>query len=133
MKCVAIQRDDRFLCRRCLRTFPIRQDEFEAIGADLTRIHRNCIAKAWITPPGEFLKRLIYFASDGKAIHGVSCEHFANKMNHWGWFGCWRHRADIIKRIRSQAKKEGFPSSNGDLVRLGIVGAWRWILKRNPA
>ncbi len=127
MNCIATERDGAILCKRCLRPFPISRAEFVAIGSDVTRIYRTCTAKPkTILPPGDFLSRVIYHGTNGRAVHGVDCARFASLMNHWGWLGCLVRGRQIAARIREHAAREGFALTRRKILVLGIVGLLRW-------
>ena len=68
---------------------------------------------AWLRPkPGNVLKTLILYATGGKVKHGVQCEAFRRRMNAWGWRGCWKHRGEILRRIKEQATQHGYRANN---------------------
>lgn len=61
--------------------------------------------------PGDVLRVLIRVATAGQAEHGLECELYRSELNSLGWTGCWRARAEIVSRMREEAKRGGFSAS----------------------
>lgn len=95
----------------------------------------GCIERAqggW-RAPGNVLRSIIWHATRGKVNHGIACEMFRMKMNVWGWRGCWKNRQQVLKRIRSEAAKEGYRCDALSLVGFAILGVARWsVAYRSP-
>lgn len=70
---------------------------------------------------GAVLKRLGFTCTGG-------CRWFAEKMNRWGWLGCYRNRAEIVDWFCAQARRAGIEVSREDvwpLVWAGIKDVWK--------
>jgi hypothetical protein len=88
-------------------------------------LRHNCVVVFDERPPrflpGDILRLIIEYATGGRVTHGIDCERFRQRMNSWGWAGCWKHRAEIAGRIKTQAIKEGY---RGDAISIALRAAY---------
>lgn len=50
MKCLAVKAGERIICEMCERPFPLTDSDLDAIGGDLSKVHRRCVhPDAWIS------------------------------------------------------------------------------------
>lgn len=56
--------------------------------------------------PGDLLMLLIAKLGYVKTS-GCNCEAWRQKMNGWGWLGCWWHRKEIAAHLVGEAAKAG--------------------------
>lgn len=78
--------------------------------------------------PGDVVKAVLAkmgYSSDGHC----GCEPMRAKMNAWGYWGCWRHRAELVEWFRAKAKAAGIEVSAMGIMAM-VVSAWRLNGKR---
>jgi hypothetical protein len=59
-----------------------------------------------ILQPGDMLARLIE-RMIGEVPGDCACSSRQEQMNQWGWWGCWKHRNDIIGWLCEEAANRG--------------------------
>ena len=63
------------------------------------------------------LQRLGYPACGG-------CRRMRRQMNAWGWWGCWRHRDELLAWFKAKGKERGVKLTVSGLFR-ELGRAWR--------
>jgi len=53
------------------------------------------------------------------------CDARKNKMNRWGWLGCWRRRDLIAAWLADEAKRRGHEIKGGDALALLRAAFWQ--------
>ena len=92
------------------------------------RKYGDGIARTWprtpLAPgPGDVVKtvlsRLGYDAGPN-----CGCEVMRQRMNTWGWWGCWRHRGEILEWFKARGKERGVELTTAGLF-IELRRAWR--------
>lgn len=77
--------------------------------------------------PGDLVSIII----DQLGFHptsGCECNKMRQKMNEWGWFGCWFWRDELVEWFVKKANEAGVTverESVAGLIRTAIREAWR--------
>jgi len=70
--------------------------------------------------PGDVVK--IVLAKLGyKAAGDCGCESMRQKMNAWGWWGCWKHRQEITAWFATKAREQGITVDGRGVMALLIA------------
>jgi hypothetical protein len=80
-------------------------------------------AERRVSGPGDVVKavldRLGY-----QGASGCSCEEMRQRMNAWGWWGCWRRRDEIVAWFTAKANDQGIVVERATILGL-LRAAWR--------
>src|SRR6266436_1727659 len=83
----------------------------EWICANLTEEDRRirCAAPgpAPKAQPGDVLSAVIFQTTGRYAQTCGKCVERMRQMNTWGWWGCWRHRQEIVSWLAEEARARG--------------------------
>lgn len=82
---------------------------------------------ARVIRPGDLVSLVISHMGHGISA-GCGCNEMRRKMNEWGWWGCWRRRAELVAWFVKKATEAGVAvdrRSVAGLIRTAIREAWR--------
>lgn len=75
-----------------------------------------------LSGPGDVIK--LVFAKMGYISGGdCGCETMRKQMNDWGYWGCWKHRSELVEWFNAKAKEAGVQVTPAGIMRI-IVQAW---------
>jgi len=70
--------------------------------------------------PGDLLTWLIHFTLEIPPC--ATCQARAEKMNDWGWLGCWRERRAIVSWLAEQSRARHFAPSSASNTAAIVCG-----------
>src|SRR5205823_5941004 len=74
--------------------------------------------------PGYLFSSIIHKVTGRSALTCGVCGQRMKKMNDWGWWGCWKHRQEILGWLSEAAADRGHNISNAQAWSL-FRAAWR--------
>jgi hypothetical protein len=118
----------------CARACDIAPPAWQPVAL---RLARQAVASPAGAParmgrgPGDVVK-LVLDRMGYKAQGGCGCEAMRQKMNAWGWWGCWKRREEIAAWFQAKAREAGVEVDGKGVLAL-LRAAWRELKKPRQA
>jgi predicted Fe-S protein YdhL (DUF1289 family) len=125
--CMAITFSDlarKVAMHRANNKLPVVAQGFESVEAEIEHAicqtlteeskKRLCVQRnrVNVARPGDVFSAVIHTITGRHALTCGVCQQRMKKMNDWKWFGCWRHRQEIIGWLQEEAAKRGHRITN---------------------
>lgn len=75
-----------------------------------------------VTRPGDVLHHVIKAIAREEGDGDCGCNRMKQRMNAWGWTGCFKHRKEIVNHLAEQARKRGHDINERQIWGMALAG-----------